>query len=271
MDREVNAPKKGVPRLDRYHRIMEEATANHNLITRLSHAIGLSEQYGWAVPAGRWLGLWFLGNLGWIVGGLVTVIHLPAFRPPPGWTYWSLWCVGASVAVVCLAIAVARLPIKRQHGWLLYGLLSLGMCVLEEALCYLLGAGMWESRSRFFPEFLVGVAVLMGWSVGSALVLGLSGLGAWEALILCGFSGWLAEAFVVPRFFQAPLLLIWIIPLSIVSYVLLILPGIAVVGRYLPQPPVNRRWRVRPYLAAILIPVGCWLGMAILMGLFFRV
>jgi hypothetical protein len=204
------------------------------------------------------------------VGGLVTSIHLPEFRPPPGCSYWSLWCVGGSVVVVYLAIAVAGLPIKKQHCWILFGMLSLAMCVLEEALCYLTGTGMWESRSHFFPEFLVGVAVLMGWSLGSALVVRFSGLGVWEALILCGFSGWLAEAFVIPRFFHAPLLLIWIIPLSIVSYLLLILPGIAVVGRYLPKPPVGRQRRVRSYVAAILLPVGCWLGVAILMGIFFK-
>jgi len=249
---------------------MGEPTARHDFITRLSDAIGLPEQHGWAVPAVRWLVVWFLGNLGWIVGGLVTSIHLPEFRPPPGWTYWSLWCGGGSVVVVGLSLTFARLPIKKQHSWLLYGLLSLVMCVLEEALCYLTGSGMWENRSRFLPEFGVGVAVLMGWSVGSALVLRYSGLGIWEALILCGFSGWLAEAFIVPRFVHAPLLVIWIIPLSIVSYLLLILPGVAVVGKFLPQPPVVHRRRVRPYLAAILLPVGCWLVVAIVMGLFFR-
>jgi hypothetical protein len=179
--------------------------------------------------------------------------------------------MGGSVVVVGLSLAVARLPIKKQHVPLLFGLLSLAMCVLEETLCYLTGTGMWENRSRFLPEFAVGVAVLMGWSVGSGLVLRFCGLGAWEALILCGFSGWLAEAFVVPRFFHAPLLLIWIIPLSIVSYVLLILPGIAVVGRYLPQPAVDRPRRVRPYLTAIFLPVSCWLGAAVVMGLFFKI
>jgi hypothetical protein len=179
--------------------------------------------------------------------------------------------VGGSVVVVCLAIVVAKLPIKKQHSWILFGLLGLAMCVLEEALCYLTGTGMWESRSRFFPEFLVGVAVLVGWSLGTALVLRFARLGVCEALILCGFSGWMAEAFVIPRFVHAPRLLIWIIPLSIVSYLLLVLPGIAVVGRFLMQPPVDRRARVQSYLAAILIPVGCWLGMAIVMGLYFKV
>jgi hypothetical protein len=130
---------------------------------------------------------------------------------------------------------------------------------------------MWENRSRFLPEFAVGAAVLMGWSVGSAVVLRFSGLGVWEALILCGFSGWLAEAFVVPRFVQAPLLLIWIIPFSIVSLVLLILPGVAVIGKFLPQPPVVHRRRVRPYLAAILLPVSCWLGAVAVMGIFFKI
>jgi hypothetical protein len=249
---------------------MEEPTTRHDLITVLSHAIRLPEQQGWAVPVVRWLTVWFVGNLGWIVGGLVTSIHLPDFRPPPGWVYWSLWCVGGTVVIAGLALTIARLPIKKQHSWLSFGLLSLAMCVLEEAICYLTDSGMWENRSRFLPEFAVGVAVLMGWSVGSALVLRFSGLGVWEALILCGFSGWLAEAFIVPRFFPTPLLLIWIIPLSIVSYLLLVLPGIAVVGRYLPQPPVDRRWRVRPYLTAIFLPVSCWLGAAVVMGFFFK-
>ena len=176
---------------------------------------------------------------------------------------------GGSVVVVSLALTVASLPITKQRSWIFFGILSLAMCVLEEALCYLTGTGMWESRSRFLPEFVVGVAVLMGWSVGSALVLRYSGLEVWEALILCGFSGWMAEAFVIPRFVHAPLLLIWIIPLSIVSYLLLILPGMAVVGRYLPQPEVDQR-RVRSYLAAILIPVGCWLAVAIVTGIFFK-
>jgi hypothetical protein len=79
----------------------------------------------------------------------------------------------------------------------------------------------------------------------------------------------MAESFVIPRFIHAPLLLIWIIPLSIVSYLLLILPGIAVVGRYLPQHAVDQR-RVRSYLAAILFPVGCWLTVAVFMGFFFK-
>jgi hypothetical protein len=249
---------------------MRETSPQHDFTTSLSDAIRLPPAQGWAISAIRWLTAWFVGNVGWIVGGLVTSIHLPEFRPPPGWTYWILWCVGGSMVVVCVAITVARLRIREHYGWLAYGMLSLEMCVLEEALCYLTGTGMWESRSHFFPEFLVGVAVLMGWSLGSGLVLSFSGLGVWEALILCGFSGWLAEAFVIPRFFHAPLLLIWIIPLSIVSYLLLILPGIAVVGRYLPQPPVDRRGRLRSYLAAILLPVGCWLGVAILMGVFFK-
>src|SRR5262249_4550602 len=159
--------------------------------------------------------------------------------------YWSLWCVGGGVGITGLSLAAARLPIKRQHCWLVFGLLGLAMCVLEEALCYLTGTGMWENRSRFWPVFIVGVGVLLGWSAGAAVVLARSGVGMWEALVLCGFSGWLAEAYVVPRFFGAPLLLIWIIPLSIVSYVLLVLPGIAVAGRYLPQPLAVRKRRVR--------------------------
>jgi hypothetical protein len=246
---------------------MTEPSLRSDHLTRFADAVRLPPPQGRAIPAVRCLTIWFVGNIGWIVGGLVTSIYLPEFRPPPGWSYWSLWCVGGSVVVVSLALTIARLPIKKQHGWILFGILSLAMCVIEEARCYLTGTGMWESRSRFFPEFLVGVAVLVGWSVGNALVLRFSRLGVWEALILCGFSGWLAEAFVIPRFVHAPLLLIWIVPLSLVSYLLLILPDIAVIGKHLPQPPVDRRGRVRSYLAAILIPVGCWLGVAILIGL----
>jgi hypothetical protein len=249
---------------------MMEPSLRHDLITRFSDAIGLPDPQGWAIPAVRLLTVWLLGDLGWIVGGLVTSNYLPDFRPPPGWAYWSLWCVGGSVVVVGLALTVARLPVNKQSSWHLFGVLSLAMCVLEEALCYTTGTGMWENRSRFFPEFLVGVAVLMGWSVGTALVLRYSGLRIWEALILCGFSGWLAEAYVVPRFFSAPLLLIWIIPLSIISYLLLILPGMAVVGKFLPQPSVAPARRVRPYLAALFLPVSCWLGMAVVMGIFFK-
>jgi hypothetical protein len=246
------------------------AASRRDFITRFSYALGLPEQHGWAVHAVPWLCVWLVGNLGWIVGGLVTSIYLPDFRPPPGWTYWILWCVGGSVVVTGLSLTAAGLRIKKEHTWLSFGLLSLAMCVLEEAFCYLTGTGMWENRSRFLPEFAVGVAVLMGWSVGTAIVLRFSGLGVWEALILCGFSGWIAEAYVVPRFVRAPLLLIWIIPLSIVSYLLLILPGMAVVGRYLPEPPVVHRRRVRPYLAAIFLPVSWWLGVAVVMGNFFK-
>ena len=160
---------------------MTEPSPRHDLITRLSDAIRLPGPQGWVDPAVRWLTVWFVGNLGWIVGGLVTSIHLPDFRPPPGWAYWSLWCVGGSVVVVGLALTIVRVPIDKRHGWFAFGVFSLAMCILEEALCYLTGTGMWESRSRFFPEFLVGVAVLMGWSVGSALVLRFNGLKVWEA------------------------------------------------------------------------------------------
>ena len=176
--------------------------------------------------------------------------------------------VGGVVVAACIPV-VARVQATGRLPWLWFGVLSLGMCVLEEALCYLTGTGMWESRTDSGQSSGVGVAVLMGWTIGTGLVLRFSGLGVWEALLLCGFSGWMAEAFVVPRFIHAPLL-IWIIPLSIVSYLLLILPGMAVVGMYLPQPPVDHRRRVRSYLAAMLIRVGCWFGMAIFVGFFFK-
>jgi hypothetical protein len=107
--------------------------------------------------------------------------------------------------------------------------------------------------------------------IGSGLVLRFSGLDVWEAILLCGISGWMAEAFVVPRFIHAPLLLVWIIPLSIVSYLLLILPGLAVVGRNLPHPSVVRRGRGRRYMAALVIPVGCWLLVAVVAGRFLKV
>jgi hypothetical protein len=63
-------------------------------------------------------------------------------------------------------------------------------------------------------------------------------------------------------------LLIWIIPLSIVSYLLLVLPGLAVISMDLLGPPGdvrNRGWR---YLVALLVPVGCWLGVAVVLGPF---
>lgn len=252
---------------------MNDLDPPRDLISRFSDAIQLPGPRGWAAPAVRWLAVWFLGNLGWIVGGVITWVQVPepVFLPPPGWSYWSLWCGGGAVAIIGLALAVARLPITERQGWIWFGLLSLMMCLFEEALCYWMGTGMWEHRSRFFPEFLVGVAVLAGWSAGSALVLRLSGLEVWDALILCGFSGWLAEGFIIPRFIHAPLLMTWIIPLSIVSYVLLILPGVAAVARHLPRLSADRRGRIRSHVAAILLPVGCWLATAIVTGFFVKI
>lgn len=249
---------------------MNEPNDENDLVSRLTDTIGLPSPQGWAAPAVRCLTVWFVGNIGWIVGGLATSVHLPEFRPPPGWAYWSLWCVAGGVGVVSVARAVSRLPIRKQHSWLWFGVLGLGMCVLEELLCYLTGTGMWESRSRLLPEFVVGVSVLMGWTIGTGLVLRFSGLHVWETLLLCGFSGWMAEAFVVPRFIHAPLLLIWIIPLSIVSYLLLILPGMVIIGRNLPEPSIVLRGRGRRYLAALLIPVACWFGVAIVLRLFIK-
>jgi hypothetical protein len=249
---------------------MSEPGHLNDHFARLKDTFGLPRAQGWAAPAIRWLTVWFLGNLGWIVGGLATSVHLPEFRPPPGWAYWSLWCVVGGMVAATLIPVVARVRATGWLPWLWFGVSSLGMCILEEILCYLTGTGMWEGRTRFWPEFGLGVAVLMGWTIGTGLVLRFSGLGAWEALLLCGFSGWMAEAFVVPRFIHGPLLLIWIIPLSIVSYLLLILPGMVVVGRNLPQPLVVLRGRVRSYLAALLIPVGCWLAVAIVIGHFIK-
>jgi hypothetical protein len=249
---------------------MNEPIHRDDLFARLSDAIGLPHPQGWAIPAVRWLTVWFLGNIGWIVGGLATSAHLPGFRPPPGWAYWSLWCLVGGVVVAVSIPVLARVRPTAWQSWLWFGLLSLAMCLLEEALCYLTGTGMWENRSRFWPEFGVGVSVLMGWVIGSGLVLRFLGLHVWEALLLCGFSGWLAEAFIVPRFIGAPLLLLWIISLSMVSYLLLILPGMAVVGRDLPQPWGAQRGRGRRYLAAVLIPVGCWFVVALVDGLFVR-
>ncbi len=142
------------------------------------------------------------------------------------------------------------------------------MCALEESLCFLTGTGMWEGRTRFWPEFGVGVAVLMAWAMGTAHVVRSGGLAVWEALLLCGLSGWLAEVFIVPRFFKAPLLVLWIIPLTIVSYLLLILPGLAVVSAGLPKTSINRRPRARGYVAALLFPVACWFAVAVLASRF---
>src|SRR5262249_55503824 len=105
---------------------MSEPTfARHNLVMYLSHALRLPAQRGWAVPAARWLAVWYVGNLGWIVGGLVTAIYLADYRPPPGWGYWLVWCVGGTVLSAGLALTAARLPIKKHQSWLWYGLLSL--------------------------------------------------------------------------------------------------------------------------------------------------
>jgi hypothetical protein len=74
-----------------------------------------------------------------------------------------------------------------------------------------------------------------------------------------------------PSLLGAPLLLLWIIPLSMVSYLLLILPGMAVAGRDLPQPWAAQRERGRRYLVAVLIPVGCWFIVALVARLFVKV
>jgi hypothetical protein len=92
---------------------MRAPTTRHDLITRFSHGIHLPEQQGWAV---RWLSLWFLGNLVWILGGLVTSIYPPEFQPPPGWTYWSLWCGGGSVVVVVLSLILDGLVSRQRSG-----------------------------------------------------------------------------------------------------------------------------------------------------------
>jgi hypothetical protein len=249
---------------------MNDPSHKNDQLSRFTDTIGLPLPQGWAAPAVRCLTVWFIANLGWIIGGLATSIHLPEFRPPPGWAYWSLWCVVGGVIVATLVPVMVRVRAIGWLPWLWFGVLSFGMCILEEVLCYLTGTGMWDSRNRFWPEFGVGVSVLMGWTIGTGLVLRFSGLRVWEALLLCGFSGWMAEAFVVPRFIHAPLLLIWIIPLSIVSYLLLVLPGLVVVGRDLPRPSDVLQGRGRRYLSALLIPVGCWLGVAIVMGFFVK-
>jgi hypothetical protein len=250
---------------------MSEQSHQNDQLFRITDAIRLPGPQGWAATAVRCLTIWFIGNIGWIVGGLATSVHLPDFRPPPGWAYWSLWYVVGGVVVASLIPVISRVQATGRLPWVWFGVLSLGMCILEEVLCYLRGTGMWENRSRFWPEFGLGVSVLMGWTIGTGLVLQFSGLGVWEALLLCGLSGWMAEAFVVPRFFHAPLLLIWIIPLSIVSYLLLILPGMVVFGRDLPQPSNVQTGRGRRYSAALLLPVGCWLGVAIVIGNFAKV
>ena len=260
----------GLGTLDFGYEPMSEPSHENDLLSRLTDTIGLPRPQGWAVPAVRSLTVWFVGNIGRIVGGLATSVHLPEFRPPPGWKYWSLWCVVGGVVVATLIPVIARVRTTEWLAWFWFGMLSLGMCILEEVLCYLTGTGMWENRSRFWPEFGLGVSVLMGWTIGTGLVLQFSSLGVWEALLLCGLSGWMAEAFVVPRFIHAPLLLIRIIPLSIVSYLLLILPGMVIVGRNLPEPSIVLRGRGRRYLAALLIPVGCWFGVAIVIGLLFK-
>lgn len=130
---------------------------------------------------------------------------------------------------------------------------------------------MWEGRTRFWPEFGVGIGVLMSWSIGAALVVRHSGLSVWPALLFCGFSGWIAEAFMVPRFFANPLLMLWIVPLSIVSYLLLILPGIAAVGPNLSPLAGDRRPRIRGYMAALFVPVSCWILAAVVISRYVKI
>src|SRR4051794_33260225 len=77
---------------------MNGLSHENDFLSRLTDAFGLPRSEGWAAAAIRCLSVWFLRNLGWIVGGLVTPIHLPEFRPSPGWAYWSLWC-GGSIGV----------------------------------------------------------------------------------------------------------------------------------------------------------------------------
>ena len=99
----------------------------------------------------------------------ITSVYLPEFRPPPGWAYWSLWCVVGGCGRRYFASSHRTGAGNRVWPWLLFGVLSLGMCVIEEAICYLIGTGMWENRSRFWPEFGLGVLILMGWTIGTSL------------------------------------------------------------------------------------------------------
>jgi hypothetical protein len=160
---------------------MSEPNHHNDQIIRITDTIGLPRPQGCAATAVRFLTVWFIVNLGWIVGGLATSVHLSDFRPPPGWAYWSLWCVVGGVVVATLIPVIARVRATGWPVWLWFGVLSFGMCILEEVLCYLMGTGMWENRSRFWPEFGLGVSVLMGWTIGTGLVLRFRGLGVWVA------------------------------------------------------------------------------------------
>ncbi len=72
--------------MTRIERLEESpGSSEHHATARFAHAVGLPAPQGWIVPLLRRLAVWFVGNVGWIVGGLVTAIHLPDFRPPPGW------------------------------------------------------------------------------------------------------------------------------------------------------------------------------------------
>jgi hypothetical protein len=184
---------------------MNDRSMPDDPLDRILGGLGLPAARGWARPVRKLLALGFLGYVGWLIGGGVTALHLPGHKPPPGWTYWSLWCVGGGLIAALLCRTMPRFrPAGRGSRWIGFGGLSLMMCVVEEALCYLTGTGMWEGRTGFWPLFGIGVAVLIGWVVGTGLVLLFFSPGPWEGLLLCGLSGWLAEAFVMPRFFGAP-------------------------------------------------------------------
>ena len=250
-----------------YHQMIDPSHQTDSS-SHFSCAIGVPMPQGRSRVTAACLLAWLVGNFVWIVGGLVDSQFNPVHTPPPGWVYWCVWCSGGTAMAALLVACVRYL---RFTGWLWFFGLALAMCVLEEALCYAAGTGMWEGRTRFWPEFGVGIGVLMSWSIGTALVVRQSGLAVWPALLLCGFSGWIAEAFMVPRFFANPLLMLWIIPLSIVSYLLLVLPGIAAVGPILPPLREDRSPRTRGYLAALFVPVACWILAAVLISRYVKI
>ena len=47
---------------------MSEPSHRHDHLSLLTDTIGLPRPQGWAAPAVRWLTVWFVGNIGLIVG-----------------------------------------------------------------------------------------------------------------------------------------------------------------------------------------------------------
>jgi hypothetical protein len=51
------------------------------------------------------------------------------------------------MVVATLIPVISPVRATRWLPWLWFGAICLGMCVLEEVHCYLMGTGMWENRA----------------------------------------------------------------------------------------------------------------------------